>query len=175
MGIDILSMELLNQRGSRFNRYRMKSFNKHLIEFLATGGWIGHAPVAPGTFGSLAALPLCWMLSCLSFGSEIVVMGILIGASIWISHAAEKMDSQDDPKHVVVDEICGMAVALSGLPFIPVIVIGAFALFRMFDIVKPFPIRWVDRKVPGGLGIMLDDILAGMLANMLLRLMLTLI
>ena len=62
-----------------------------------------------------------------------VVVGILIGASIWISHAAEKMDAEDDPKHVVIDEICGMAVALSGLPFVPAIVIGAFAVFRMFD------------------------------------------
>jgi signal peptidase I len=60
-----------------------------------------------------------------------------------------------------VDEICGMAVTLFALPFTPVFIIGGFALFRVFDILKPFPIRWVEIKVPGGLGIMLDDILAG--------------
>jgi phosphatidylglycerophosphatase A len=87
-----------------------------------------------------------------------------------IAHAAENIEAQKDPKQVVVDEICGMTVTLFALPFTPVFIIGGFALFRVFDILKPYPIRWVEQKVPGGLGIMLDDILAGLLANALLRL-----
>jgi phosphatidylglycerophosphatase A len=147
----------------------MKSFKKNLIVFAATGGWIGYAPAAPGTFGSLAALPLCWMLACLPTTIAIIVLFSLTGASIWISHAAEKMDGQDDPKHVVVDEICGMAIALFALPYEPALVAGGFAFFRIFDILKPFPIGWVDKKMSGGLGIMLDDILAGIFANLLIR------
>jgi phosphatidylglycerophosphatase A len=71
---------------------------------------------------------------------------------------------------VVIDEICGMAITLFAMPFEPFLVITGFALFRVFDILKPFPIRWVDKKVSGGLGIMLDDVIAGIVANVVLRL-----
>ncbi len=138
--------------------------------FLATGGLIGFSPVAPGTFGSLAALPVCLLISLMSVGSGLIFVGALVMLSIWIAHAAEKMEAQKDPKQVVVDELCGMAVALFALPFTPVFIIGGFALFRVFDILKPFPIRWVDKKVPGGLGIVLDDVIAGVFANVSLRL-----
>ena len=87
-----------------------------------------------------------------------------------MSHAAEKLESQKGPSQVVVDEICGMSMALFALPFTPFFIITGFALFRVFDILKPFPIRWVDKKVPGGLGIMLDDIIAGLFVNGLMRL-----
>lgn len=138
--------------------------------FFATGGLIGFSPVAPGTFGSLAALPVCLLISLMSVGSASIFVGALVVLSIWIAHAAEKLEAQKDPKQVVVDEICGMAVALFAMPFTPVFIIGGFALFRVFDILKPFPIRWVDKKVPGGLGIVLDDVIAGVFANVSLRL-----
>jgi len=99
----------------------------------------------------------------------LIFVAALILFSTWIAHAAEKIDAQKDPKQVVVDEICGMAIALFALPFTPVFIIGAFALFRLFDILKPFPIRWVDKKVPGGWGIILDDLIAGLFANVLMR------
>ena len=147
----------------------MKTFKQKTIIFLATGGLIGFSPVAPGTFGSLAALPLCLLISTLHAGSALIFVAALILFSTWIAHAAEKIDAQKDPKQVVVDEICGMAIALFALPFAPVFIIGAFALFRLFDILKPFPIRWVDKKVPGGWGIILDDLIAGLFANVLMR------
>ena len=148
----------------------MLNFKQKSIIFLATGGLIGFSPVAPGTFGSLAALPVCLLISLMGVGSGMIFVVVLVMLSTWIAHAAEKIEAQKDPKQVVVDEICGMAVALFTLPFTPVFIIGGFALFRVFDILKPFPIRWVDKKVPGGLGIILDDIIAGMFANGLLRL-----
>lgn len=137
---------------------------------MATGGLIGFSPVAPGTFGSLAALPLCLLIASMRVGSALVFILALLLISTWIAHAAEKLVGQKDPKQVVVDEICGMTVALFALPFTPVYIIWGFALFRVFDILKPFPIGWVDKKVPGGLGVMLDDIIAGVFANALLRL-----
>jgi phosphatidylglycerophosphatase A len=139
------------------------------IEFLATGGLIGFAPAAPGTFGSLAALPLCLLLSGMSIEGGVIFLVALISVSVWIAHAAEKLIGRNDPKQVVIDEICGMAVALFALPFTPLNVCGGFALFRVFDILKPFPIRWADRNVSGGLGIVLDDIIAGVIANALMR------
>ncbi|VTR64694.1 Phosphatidylglycerophosphatase A (fragment) [Desulfosarcina cetonica] len=99
----------------------------------------------------------------------ILTIVLLIAVSIWISHLAEKIIGENDPKQVVIDEICGMAVALCGIPFTPVNVFGGFLLFRIFDIKKPFPIRWVDRKIPGGMGIMMDDIIAGAITNILMQ------
>ena len=148
----------------------MESFKQKAIIFLATGGWIGFSPVAPGTFGSLAALPICLLISWMRIGPALIVVVALIVFSTWIAHAAEKLEAQKDPSQVVLDEICGMAVALFALPFTPFFILGGFALFRVFDILKPFPIRWVDKKVPGGLGIMLDDIIAGIFANGVIRL-----
>lgn len=147
----------------------MKDLKQKTIIFLATGGLIGFAPVAPGTFGSLAALPICWAISLLGNGPGLILICALTGLSIWIAHTAEKIEAQKDPKQVVVDEICGMAIALYAFPFTPVFVVGGFALFRVFDIVKPFPIRWADKKIPGGLGIVLDDVIAGIFANVVMR------
>ena len=153
----------------------METFRQKAILFLATGGLIGFSPVAPGTFGSLAALPLCLLISSLRIGPALILVAALIILSTWIAHAAEKIEAQKDPSQVVVDEICGMAIALFALPFTAFFVIGGFALFRLFDILKPFPIDWVDKKVPGGLGIMLDDIIAGMFANGVMRLVIFLL
>jgi phosphatidylglycerophosphatase A len=147
----------------------VETVKQKTIIFLATGGLIGFSPVAPGTFGSLAALPVCLLISLLPVGSALIFIVALTLFSTWVAHSAEKIEAQKDPKEVVIDEICGMAIALFALPFAPVFIIGGFALFRVFDILKPFPIRWVDKKVPGGLGIMLDDIIAGIFANGMIR------
>jgi phosphatidylglycerophosphatase A len=148
----------------------MEALKQKTITFIATGCLIGFSPVAPGTFGSLAALPLCLLTARMHAGYALLSVIALILFSTWIAHAAEKIEGQTDPKQVVVDEICGMAIALFALPFTPFFIIWGFALFRVFDILKPFPIRWVDKNVPGGLGIMLDDIIAGLFANGVVRL-----
>jgi phosphatidylglycerophosphatase A len=148
----------------------MMTFKQKAIIFLATGGWIGFSPVAPGTFGSLAALPICLLIASMGIGSALIFVVALIVFSTWIVHAAEKIEAKKDPRQLVLDEICGMAIALFALPFTPFFIIGGFALFRVFDILKPFPIRWVDKNVPGGWGIMLDDIIAGIFANGVIRL-----
>ncbi len=141
-----------------------------MIVFLATGGLIGFSPVAPGTFGSLAALPLCLLVSKMRMEAALTVVLALIAASTWVAGSVEKIENRKDPQKVVIDEICGMLVALFALPFSPGIVVAGFFLFRLFDIYKPFPIRWFDRHVAGGPGIMLDDIVAGLFTNGLLHL-----
>jgi phosphatidylglycerophosphatase A len=145
------------------------NFRQKAIVFVATGGLIGFSPLAPGTFGSLATLPLCLLISLMPVSIAPLFVVALMLCSAWIAHSAEKILGQKDPKEVVVDEISGMAVTLLGVPFTPIFVIGGFALFRVFDIVKPFPIGWVDKHVSGGVGIVLDDVVAGIFANALLR------
>jgi phosphatidylglycerophosphatase A len=147
----------------------MQTIKEQGIVFAATWGLIGFSPVAPGTFGSMAALPLCLLLSVMDVAWAAVFLLGLVLVSIRIAHGAEKIVGNRDPGLVVIDEVCGMAVALFALPFSPVFVIGGFALFRVFDILKPFPIRWFDKNVKGGLGIILDDIIAGIFANLVLR------
>lgn len=166
----MMRLPMRSMMGRSQRNRTMQKVKEKTIVFFATGGLIGFSPVAPGTFGSLAALPLCGCISLLGVKTALIVVLALVVLSTWIAHAAEKIEAQKDPKQVVVDEICGMVVTLFALPFTPVFVLGGFALFRVFDILKPFPIRWVDKKVPGGLGIVLDDIIAGLLANVLLRL-----
>jgi len=147
----------------------MLNFRQKAIIFLATGGLIGFSPIAPGTFGSLAALSLCLLISSMPISVAAAFVAALLLFSAWIAQCAQKIFGRKDPPEVVVDEICGMAVTMLALPFTPVFVVGGFALFRGFDILKPFPIRWIDEHVPGGLGILLDDIVAGIFANALMR------
>ena len=150
----------------------MPNLKNQITIFCATGGLIGYSPVAPGTFGSLAALPLCLLMASVDHLTGAVVLLALTAVSTWIAHHAEKLVGQNDPKQVVIDEICGMAIALFAIPFEPFFVITGFALFRVFDIVKPPPITMVEKRLHGGWGIVLDDILAGVFANITLRLLL---
>lgn len=140
------------------------------ILFGATGLGAGKLPLAPGTFGSLVGLFLAWCVS----GWHAALAGLFIlglcGLAVWVSHEAERLLQTRDPALIVIDEIAGMLVACWGLS----LSIGAaavlFILFRLFDILKPFPVGWLDRRLTGGLGIVADDVAAGVLANVIFRL-----
>lgn len=149
----------------------MSNTKQKIIVFWATWGFIGFSPLAPGTFGSLAALSVCYFIGRLDAVQGLIMIAAFIVVATWIAHEAEKIFGHQDPGQVVIDEVCGMAMAMWGLPFTPLFVAGGFALFRLFDIIKPFPIRWFDKKVSGGLGIVSDDVIAGIFANALLRLL----
>ncbi len=144
-------------------------FKKKALEFIATGGFLGKIPFAPGTCGALAGLPVAYLLSKLDPRYAIFLLILLILFSVFISHLAESLFDQKDPGDIVIDEIAGMVVALYGLPFSPFYVIFAFVGFRFFDILKPVPIRWIDKQVSGGFGIVLDDVVAGLFTNVILR------
>jgi phosphatidylglycerophosphatase A len=89
--------------------------------------------------------------------------------AVYIADVAEKILKQNDPGRIVIDEIAGMMVTLTGLPFNPTTIVFGFILFRILDILKPFPIRYLDKRISGGLGVVADDVAAGIIANLLLR------
>ncbi|MBS3963721.1 MAG: phosphatidylglycerophosphatase A [Methylomonas sp.] len=140
------------------------------VLFLAFGFGSGLLRKMPGTFGTLAAVPLYAAL--IQFGDATYLVVTLLGMGFGIAicdRAAEKLQ-EHDYGGIVWDEIVGFLITMIGLPFSWQTLLGGFALFRLFDIVKPWPIGWLDRHVHGGMGIMLDDIVAGVLAAITLRL-----
>lgn len=148
------------------------NFSAKAAVFLATGFYVGNIPFAPGTFGSIIGLPLCFLLAGIHLAAAIFAALIIIGLAIWIANVAAKTLKCKDPGCIVIDEIAGMVVTLIGLPFNPTTVVTGFILFRILDILKPFPIRILDKRVSGGLGIVADDVVAGIFANALMRILL---
>jgi phosphatidylglycerophosphatase A len=145
-------------------------FRDTAVLFLATGFNIGNIPLAPGTFGSILGLALCFVLAGLKLPLAVVCIGLFIALAIRIAAEAEKLLKQKDPGCIVIDEIAGMAVTFVGLPFNLTTALIGFIIFRILDISKPFPIRTLDKRVSGGVGIVIDDVVAGIFANLLLRL-----
>ena len=129
---------------------------------------VGRLPKAPGTFGSLAALPVVLLMSGLGPVVGAVFLVVFVGVAVRAAGITEQVLGQRDPGVIVVDEVAGMLVALYLLPATWGFLAGGFFLFRLFDIVKPFPIRRLER-LPGGVGVVLDDVLAGVFANLALR------
>ncbi|MCW5201698.1 MAG: phosphatidylglycerophosphatase A [Candidatus Electrothrix communis] len=141
-----------------------------LFMFIATGAYSGYLPKAPGTWGSLVGV-LLWALGLHRLSPHAYAMmlaGILlIGTAA--AGAAEKIVDRGDPGLVVIDEILGQLIALALIPWHPLAALAGFALFRFFDILKPFPVSWFDQRIHGGLGIMLDDVAAGLYAFLFLQ------
>ena len=138
-----------------------------LVSFIATGGGSGNLPVAPGTWGSLVALPLAAVLAILG-GPWLLSLAILLAfvAGVWASGRYARAIGRGDPGSVVIDEIAGQWLAILPVALDWRYYIVAFVLFRFTDITKPWPCRAAERA-PGGLGIMLDDIVAGFYAGVL--------
>ena len=147
-------------------------FRDTAVIFLATGCYLGRVPVAPGTFGSLLGLLICVVLSDIWLTSAVLIAIAFIGCSVWIADEAEKQLNQKDPGCIVIDEIAGMMVTLIGLPFNLFTAAAGFILFRLLDILKPFPIRLIERRLSGGVGVVADDVAAGILSNIVLRIVL---
>ena len=134
---------------------------KRLILALSTGFGLGYSPIMPGTAGTLLGIPLIYI-----WPSNAALIITLIVLGTWTAHQAEKYLGHDNPK-IVIDEIAGLAIAMAGINFIWVI--PAFLIFRFFDIVKPQPIKSLQ-DLPGGWGVMADDLAAGLITNIILRL-----
>jgi phosphatidylglycerophosphatase A len=143
-----------------------------LILFLATGAYSGYAPIAPGTLGSLVAVPLVFLSARLfstSPISQLILLLLAIIGACWIAGTAERYLGEHDSGKIVVDEIVGFLVATALLGITPLRLIVAFFLFRLFDILKPPPARYFDQHVPGGVGVVLDDVFAGIYTNLIVR------
>ena len=140
----------------------------NLSSLVATGFGVGRLPVAPGTWGSLAALPVAWLLVSAGGAPTLAAAAVAAGLAGWWASAAylRTSASGDDPGEVVIDEITGQWITLLFAPQSLAAYALAFALFRLFDIWKPWPVGWADRSLPGGLGVMVDDVLAGAYAGL---------
>lgn len=145
------------------------NFKGKMILFIATGGYVGKIPFAPGTFGSVAGVLVCFFLSRISVSLAAVFTIALILSAVWVSEHAERILGKKDPGCVVIDEVAGMAVTLIGLPFNALMVCAGFVLFRLLDILKPPPVRTFQENLAGGTGIVMDDVAAGVIGNILLR------
>jgi phosphatidylglycerophosphatase A len=150
-------------------------FRRQAVLFLATGGYLGKIPVAPGTFGSLAGLPLAWVFSRLPAGGEVIVVALFIAGAVWVAAEAELLFGRTDPGAIVIDEIAGMLVTFLLIPMTAWCAAAGFLLFRALDIVKPFPIRYVEKRLTGGFAVVADDLVAGVAAHIFLRLLLWLV
>lgn len=142
---------------------------RHPAAWLATWGFSGLSPVAPGTMGSLAALPVAALIVWLGGHSALLAgIGVVSVLGWWASAVYAARLGDKDPGAVVIDEVAGMWIALLAVPFEPLWWGAAFVVFRLLDIAKPWPVSWADRSLSGGLGIMADDLIAGALAAGLL-------
>ena len=142
--------------------------NRFII-LLASGFGAGYSPVAPGTVGTLVAIPIYLVLSRIPFPIyELTLLTFFFLAS-WISNRAENYWGRKDHPRIVIDEILGFLVTMLWVPRTVLLIILGFFLFRFFDIVKPPPARLAE-KVKGGYGVVLDDVLAGVYANIVLQL-----
>ena len=141
------------------------------VHFLAFGFGSGLAPFAPGTFGTLAAIPLYLLMQPLSLTMYLIVTAVVCVVGIWICDRSSEMLGVHDHSGIVWDEFAGYFVTMIAAPAGWLWVIIGFALFRLFDIWKPWPISVLDKQVHGGLGIMVDDILAGVFAAVCLQLL----
>jgi phosphatidylglycerophosphatase A len=128
---------------------------------IATGLYSGYLPKAPGTWGSLVGLFIFFMLHALSLPVYLAVVAGLFLVGSFAAGEAEKIMDHKDPGLVVIDEIVGMLITMIAVPATPLTMALGFILFRIFDIAKPFPINLVDQRLHGGVGIMLDDVIAG--------------
>ncbi|HEX7029919.1 MAG TPA: phosphatidylglycerophosphatase A [Gammaproteobacteria bacterium] len=138
--------------------------------WLAFGSGAGLAPVAPGTAGTLAAIPLVWATWQLPLALRAGICLFLILAGTWAGGASARKLGVHDHGGIVIDEIAGFYLAMLLLPAGWWWMLAAFVAFRFFDIVKPWPIGWLDRRLGGGAGIMADDLVAGLFAAASLRL-----
>jgi phosphatidylglycerophosphatase A len=135
---------------------------------LATGFGSGYSPVAPGTAGSMVGLLTFWPLHWLPGAWQLAATSALLVAGVLASSRVSLRVGAHDPRVVVVDEILGMWVTLLFIPFTPAAALLGLLAFRVLDVVKPYPARQLE-ALPRGLGIMADDLMAGVYANLLLR------
>lgn len=147
------------------------NLKQKLIFFFATGFYSGKIPFAPGTFGTIAALPFVLVFFLIPAGFYGIYVVALILVSIYLADSTEKILNQKDPGCIVVDEIAGYVVTMSVVPIQMNTLIAGFFIFRCFDIFKFGPVKYFEENFSGGAGVVLDDIMAGVFSAIVLRLL----
>jgi phosphatidylglycerophosphatase A len=140
-----------------------------LILTAATGFGLGYSPVAPGTVGTLAGLPLIWISQGIPAAAHVFFGVCVILAAVFAADQAEKILDQKDPGAIVIDEMAGYWVTMCLVPVTPVTLLAGFLAFRCFDVFKIPPVRYFERQFSGGAGVVLDDIMAGVLAALTVK------
>lgn len=147
---------------------------RKLILFFSSNAGLGYAPIAPGTFGTLAGIPTFYYLSRFSWPLQLITLTALLFLSFWVCDLAGKYYDEADDGRIVIDELVGYLITVFLLPFSwPAAILG-FIWFRIFDILKPPPVSWFDREMKNGAGVTLDDVMAGVYAAIMLRICLML-
>ncbi len=160
---------LINQHSVSPNQPTFKLLMAHPAHFLSLGFGSGLAKKAPGTFGTLAGMPIFWLLSRYTFSTQLIVIFCFFLIGIYCCGKTGKALGVADHGAIVWDEIVTIMLVLAFTPMHWFWWLIAFALFRLFDIWKPFPIRQFDAKLKGGFGVMFDDLLAGIYAILALK------
>ena len=155
--------------------FRKAGFFEKLALCLSLWFGAGLMPKVPGTFGTLAAVPIALVMNDLGVFYQILFLMIFIPMAVWSSGLSQRLLGRNDPPEVVIDEVAGLLLTIFLLPTSWITLSLGFILFRLFDILKPFPIRRLEKGIKGGTGIVLDDILAGIYANLCLRLVIYLL
>ena len=140
------------------------AYLRNPLHFLSLGFGSGLAPVAPGTFGTLAAIPVYLLFCLLPLPAYLVLTLVALAAGVYLCDYTSRALGVHDHSGIVWDEIVGYLITMFAIPCEVTWIVAGFILFRFFDIVKPWPIGWADRKLSGGFGIMFDDVLAGIFA-----------
>jgi len=144
---------------------------RKVVILLTTWGGVGLSPIAPGTAGTAAAVPLFLILALLPLKGYLLILSTIFLLACWLAGKAEKIFNQHDSRCIVIDEVVGFLTTMTSFhPSLSSIILG-FCLFRFFDIVKPPPISFLEKRIKGGFGVVLDDVAAGIYANIVLQLL----
>lgn len=154
--------------------FRKSCFSEKAVLAMSTWFGTGLLPAAPGTFATIATVPLILGLNILGIWYSILVLISITVVAVWVSDLSQHLLNRKDPPEVVIDEVAGFLVTMFLLPHTWLAFVVGFVLFRFFDIIKPFPVKKVER-IRGGFGIVMDDLLAGFYANLCARIILFLL
>jgi phosphatidylglycerophosphatase A len=149
---------------------RRPGLHRTIVILLASGFYSGYLPKAPGTFGTLAVIPFyLGIYLSLPLWAYLAVLLPFTALACWAAHQAERIWGERDCSKIVIDEWVGFLVTMAGIAPTWGTVIAGFLVFRLIDIVKPLPIRWLERRISGGVGVVIDDVLAGVYASILMH------
>jgi len=144
------------------------TFHRRVGVFIATCAYVGYAPIAPGTWGSAVGVGIyCLVRHQASVAIQLGAIGVLLVVGLWAATEAEHHFGGIDPRPVVIDEVIGMLITLALLPVNAIGVVAGFLIFRVLDVVKPWPARRLEH-LPGGFGVVLDDVMAGIYGNVIM-------
>jgi phosphatidylglycerophosphatase A len=147
-----------------------RGWTAHFIRFLGSGAYLGYSPIVPGTVGTLWGIPLVvWVFSNLPIWLNALALTAFFFLAVWVAQKAEILFKARDSQKVVIDEIAGFLCTMFLLPAEGKYLVAGFFIFRLLDVVKPYPANIINQRLLGGMGIVLDDVVAGVYANLILH------